>query len=381
MQGVQTPIIPVIAELIRQMPGTLSLGQGVVNYPPPPQAAEALAEFWADTENHKYKSVEGIPPLIELIAAKLQRENGIRIGSESRIVVTAGGNMAFNAAILAIADPGDEIVLLTPYYFNHEMAIRMANCRPVLVATDAEYQPDVARIAAAITERTRAVVTVSPNNPSGAVYSAQTLRAINDLCGARGIYHVNDEAYEYFTYNSAKHFSPGSIAGAGAHTISLFSLSKAYGFASWRVGYMVVPVHLLDAVKKIQDTIEICPAVISQFAAIGALRAGQDYCERHMNEISLSRGNVLQRLMQSPQLITVPPVDGAFYFLITVNTVLEPLKLAEMLIREHKVAVIPGTAFGIDDRCTLRISYGALSRANAAQAIDRLVRGIEDLAG
>jgi aspartate/methionine/tyrosine aminotransferase len=380
MRNVQAPIIPVMAELIRSNPGTLPMGQGVVGYGPPQQVERSLADFWADSENHKYKSVDGLPGLLELIAAKLQSENGVRVGAESRVLVTAGGNMAFNAAVLAIADPGDEIVLLTPYYFNHEMAVRMASCVPVLVATDAEYQPDVASIEAAITERTRAVVTISPNNPSGAVYSETALRAINALCAKRGIYHISDEAYEYFTYNGAKHFSAGSIEKAAAHTISLYSLSKAYGFASWRVGYMVVPTHLLEAVRKIQDTIEICAPVISQYAAMGALKAGQGYCEQHMNEISSARAIVLQRLMQAPHLITVPPVDGAFYFLITVAAQMESLELATRLIREFKVAVIPGVAFGIEDRCALRISYGALSVKNAAEGIARVVRGIEELA-
>src|SRR5207253_108726 len=112
------------------------------------------------------------------------------------VVVTAGGNMAFFNALLAIADAGDEIVLPTPYYFNHEMAIVMLGCRPVLVPTTDDYQLDVDAIAAAITGRTRAIVTISPNNPSGAVYSRDALIAVNRLCRDRGIFHISDEAYE-----------------------------------------------------------------------------------------------------------------------------------------------------------------------------------------
>src|SRR5262249_9123741 len=150
---------------------------------------------------------------------------------QSRLVITAGGNMAFMNALLAIADPGDEIILQAPYYFNHEMAVTMANCRPVLVATDANYQLQPDAIAAALTSRTRAVVTISPNNPTGAVYPEAALRAVNELCRRHGVFHIHDEAYEYFVYGGARHFSPGSIPGAGAHTISLYSMSKAYGFA------------------------------------------------------------------------------------------------------------------------------------------------------
>ena len=229
----QTPIIPVVGELIRSNPGTISLGQGVAYYGPPPQAIEAIQTFLANSENHKYKLVQGIPELLEVIEYKLQAENHISLDG-SRIVVTAGANMGFVNAVLAIADPGDEIILQLPYYFNHEMAVAIADCKAVCIPTDDNYQlqPDV--IAAAITERTRAVVTISPNNPTGAVYSEPALRQVNEICRRNNIYHISDEAYEYFTYDGAEHFSPGSIAGAGEHTISLFSLSKAYGSTARR---------------------------------------------------------------------------------------------------------------------------------------------------
>ena len=243
LAAVQTPIIPVIGDLVRQHPGTISLGQGVVGYAPPPEAFAQLDRFAADPANHKYQSVAGIPALLAAIEQKLATENALRVGLAhgNRTLVTAGGNLAFMNAVLAIADPGDEFILPTPYYFNHEMAITMANCHPVLVPTDAAYQLDVAALRAAITPRTRAIVTVSPNNPTGAVYPAATLRAVNQLCAECGVFHISDEAYESFTYDGAEHFSSASIPGAAAHTISLYSLSKAYGFASWRIGWMVFP--------------------------------------------------------------------------------------------------------------------------------------------
>ena len=140
IQSVQSPIIPVVGELIRQHPGTISLGQGVVWYPPPPEAFEQISTMLADPSLHKYQAVYGIPQLVELIEEKLRTENGIEVKNGSRIVVTAGGNMAFINALLAVADAGAEVILQTPYYFNHEMAITMANCRAVLVPTDENYQ-------------------------------------------------------------------------------------------------------------------------------------------------------------------------------------------------------------------------------------------------
>jgi len=282
--------------LIRSCPGTISLGQGVVYYPPPPEAIEQLIQFFAEPSNNLYKSVEGIVPLLSAIAQKLQAFNQIEINENSCVVVTAGSNMAFMNAILAITSPGDEIILLTPYYFNHEMAVTIAGCTPVLVPTDENYQLRPGAIASAITEKTRAVVTVSPNNPTGVVYPEAALREVNQICRQHNIYHISDEAYEYFTYNGVEHISPGAFAQSSSHTISLYSLSKAYGFASWRIGYMVIPEHLLVPVKKIQDTILICPPVVSQYAALGALQAGYNYCQKHINAIALVRQLVLDSL-------------------------------------------------------------------------------------
>jgi len=380
MVAVQTPIIPVVAEWIRSCPGTISLGQGVVSYGPPPGALAKIAEFLKEPENNKYKPVVGLPQLHEAIAEKLATENQIVLGNENALVVTAGGNMAFMNALLAIADPGDEVVLQTPYYFNHEMAVTMASCRPVLVPTDSEYQLQPDAIAAAITPRTRAVVTISPNNPTGAVYSEAALREVNRICSERGIFHVHDEAYENFVYGAAKHFSPASLTGSAGYTISLFSLSKAYGFASWRIGYMVLPQKLLVAVKKIQDTIVICAPVISQFAALGALQTGSQYCREKLREIAEVRELVFQELKHISDLCRVPRTDGAFYFLLRLHKALDPMKLTERLIREHGVAVIPGTAFGTTDGCYLRVAYGALQKGTAAEGIGRLVRGLKALA-
>src|SRR5262245_64225268 len=311
MDAIQAPIIAVIGDVIRQHPGTISLGQGVVHYGPPQAALDAARAALPQPETHGYQDGAGIPQLVAAIEAKLRRENGIRLRATepagasagqvrlratepagasagqvrlratqpagasagqvrlratepagasagqvrlratepasasagpvdgSRVMVTAGGNMAFVHAILAITQPGDEVILPVPFYFNHEMAIQMADCAAVRVPTDDRYQLNLDAIRRAITPRTRAIVTVSPNNPTGAVFPEAALREVNDLCAHHGLFHISDEVYEYFTYGSAAHASPGAFDGAHAHTISMFSLSKAYGFAGWRIGYMV----------------------------------------------------------------------------------------------------------------------------------------------
>ena len=381
MDAVQAPIVSVIGGLIREVPGTISLGQGVVHYGPPQAAIDAVRGALTDASTHEYQDGAGLPALIERLAMKLRAENGIDLSRGVRVMVTAGANMAFVHAVLAITAPGDEIILNVPFYFNHEMAIQMADCTAVCVATDDHYQPRLDALRAAITDRTRAIVTVSPNNPSGAVFSEAALREVNALCRERGIYHIADEVYEYFTYGSARHASSGSFPGAEGHTIAMYSLSKAYGFAGWRIGYMTYPEHLASAMAKCQDTILVCPPVVSQIAALAALEVGRAYSEPHVREFAAIRDIAFSELSTLAPLATVPAADGAFYCLLKVNTALDPMTIAERLIREHKVAVIPGPAFGMTDGCYFRVAYGALQKATVAEGIGRLVAGLRAILG
>src|SRR5258706_4351675 len=376
MDAVQAPIVPIIGALIRQVPGTISLGQGVVHYGLMQPAMDAVGGAQPLFATHEYEEGAGLPALVERLAEKLRVESGMDQARGVRIMVTAGANMAFMHAVLAITSPGDEIILNVPFYFNHEMAIQMADCVPVRVATDARYQPRLDALRTAITDRTRAIVTVTPNNPSGAVFSEEALRDINALCRDRGIYHIADEVYEYFTYGSARHVSSGAFPAAEGHTIAMYSLSKAYGFAGWRIGYMTYPEHLADAMAKCQDTILVCPTVASQIAAIAALDVGRAYCEPHVRELASIRDIVFSELSALAPLASVPAADGAFYCLLKVDTDQDPMAIAERLIREHQVAVIPGPAFGMSGGCYFRVAYGALQKATVAEGIGRLVAGL-----
>src|SRR5262245_21604153 len=360
MDAIQAPIIAVIGDVIRQHPGTISLGQGVVHYGPPQAALDAAREALPQPETHGYQDGAGIPELVAAIEAKLRRDNDIDCRNGLRVMVTAGGNMAFVHAILAITQPGDEVILPVPFYFNHEMAIQMADCTAVRVPTDDRYQLNLDAIRRAITPRTRAIVTVSPNNPTGAVFPKAALREVNDLCARHGLFHISDEVYEYFTYGSAAHASPAAFDGAEAHTISLFSLSKAYGFAGWRIGYMVYPERLSSAIAKVQDTVLVCPPVISQIAATAAMEVGPAYCRDHLRALAEVRDIVIRELRALEPLCTVPTADGAFYCFLRVNADADPMAIAERLIREHRVAIIPGTAFGMTRGCYFRVAFGAL---------------------
>jgi aspartate/methionine/tyrosine aminotransferase len=222
---------------------------------------------------------------------------------------------------------------------------------------------------------------VSPNNPTGAVYPETDLRALNRLCADRGVYHVHDEAYEYFTYGGARHVSPGAFPGAGAHTISLYSLSKACGMAGWRLGYLVAPAALAGAINKIQDTIAICPPIVSQHVALAALGVGATWARAHLDRLDALRRRALATLGDPAVPCDVPAAEGAFYYFLRVYTAMDAMRLAERLIREHRVAVMPGSAFGATTGCAVRLSYGALDDATAAEGIGRLAEGLTRLAG
>ena len=387
MEGVDTPIIPTIAAFVRNNPGTISLGQGVVNYGPPAQAIAALPSLMGDGSLHKYLGVSGHPGFIEAIHNKLAQENQIQLGTDAMVMVTAGSNMAFLNSVLAVADPGDEFILPMPFYFNQEMAIRMCGCIPVPVPTHADWSLDVAAMAAAITPRTRAILTVSPNNPTGAVYSEASLRAVNALCAQHGIYHFSDEAYEYFTYEGAKHFSPASIPGAMKHTLSFYSMSKNYGMASWRVGYVIFPANLFDAMNKVQDTNLICAPMPSQLLALEALKLGRNWVEPKVKALSEVRQTVYKTLEDLGDLVQFPQTQGAFYVLMKLPGLAQGIQAIEfnrVMTEKFKVASIPGFAFGLTNTQEAnyqRLSYGALEAASVAEGVQRYVAAVKDWYG
>jgi len=378
MRNVSEPIIPIISELSKKNNDVISLAQGVVGYPPPKALEDDINNFFNETSNHKYSLVQGTNDLLKAINSKLSSKNKIRADNYS-IFVTAGSNMAFHSVILSICDPDDEVILLAPYYFNHEMAIRMANCKPVAVPTNEIFHIDINAIEKAISKKTRAIVTISPNNPTGGVYCDVSLTKVNQLCKENNIFHISDEAYEDFVYEDKKCFSPGCIENAQTHTISLFSLSKSYGFAGWRIGYAVIPKILEKDMKKIQDTILICPPTISQFAATYILKNGQSYVESKKQALLENRKIFLENISNIKALKKNPIAEGAFYIFIELDSNLNDNKLALSLIEEYKVATIPGSAFGTTNGCYLRLSYGAVSKEKAHEGMERLSSGLNKI--
>lgn len=381
MAAVDLPIIPTIAGLVHANPGTISLGQGVVNYGPPVDVAAALQALREQPALQKYQAVGGLPELVGTLRQKLRAENRVAGQDDTDLMVSAGSNMAFLQAVLAVSDPGDEFILPLPYYFNQEMALRMAGCVPVLVPTDENYQLDLAALEAAITPSTRAIVTVSPNNPTGAVYPEGALAAVNALCKDRGLYHFSDEAYEYFCFGAARHFSAASLPDAAGHTLSFYSFSKGFGMASWRVGYVLYPAHLAEAMNKVQDTNLICAPIVSQLVALAATRAGRPAIAAYIDSLAQVRRQVHQRLQTPGSLISFVPTEGAFYVLIRLPPVADPLAFNRAMIEGFKVATVPGFAFGLDPNKAnhQRLSFGSLDQSVVTEGVDRFVTAVKAL--
>jgi aspartate/methionine/tyrosine aminotransferase len=406
------PVIPELGALVRRTPGTLSLAQGMVGWGPPPQVAEALAAALAAALPHgpldpaggacgpldMYGPVVGDPELLEALAAALSADGLDLAGSD--LWVTAGSNMAFNAIaqVLCEGPPAEpsEVILPLPYYFNHVMAIQLAGGLPVPV--DAGLVPDPERLAAAITPRTRAIVTVSPNNPSGVVIPGPVLAAINRLCASRGLLHISDEAYGQFVYGGEPHVSPASLPGAAAHTVTLQSLSKAYGMAGWRVGFMAAPAAFSAALAKVQDTVLICPPRLIQRAARAALAVGPAWCRPRIAALAERRAQLLAAVADAraqglPVRLLAEP-DGAFYGLLALDPLaLDPAatrtltadrltgeQLMRRLVLEHRVAAVCGESFGYPAAApVLRLSYGLLAAVELEEALGRLLGGIRAL--
>ena len=389
LNAVLEPVIPRLGALMRRRPDALSLAQGMVGWAPPPGVLDAVRQALElpGFSLHRYGSTWGEPALLEQVAHKLSSDNGLDLEGAA-LVVTSGSNLAFAALAQVICDPGSEVILPLPYYFNHAMAVQLAG--GVVVAVDGGPIPDPALLAAAITPRTRAIVTISPSNPSGVVLPRAVLTAINQLCASHGLLHISDEAYELFVHGSEPHFSPGSLPGAAAHTVSLYSLSKAYGLAGWRMGYAAFPQALQPALAKVIDTFEICPTLLSQWAAAAALATDPSWAMERMAGLRPRRTQLLEAVRQWqargwPVRLWAEP-DGAFYGLLVVEGVrdgggqlLNSDGLMERLVLEHGVATVSGSAFGLElpGAAVLRLSYGMLGDDDLAEALQRLGQGLE----
>ena len=355
----------------------VDLGQGVPFYGPPKEAMLAATEALQEESGFKYSPDSGFPALRETIARKLASENRVEADPSSNIMVTAGANQAFVNAILSITRSGDHVLVLSPYYFNHVMALQLAGCKPVIIDTDRNYQPIVERIGKRISKRARAIVLVSPSNPTGAVYSKDTINEIGALCAKNGIYLITDETYEHFIYDDAKFVSALSLDKEIGHTISLFSFSKSYGMSGYRIGYAIFPAGIYREMLKVQDTLTICAPSPLQVAAEAAMRLGAAYPKQFIPRIERVRKIFIQRLT-GLDFVEMPVTKGSYYFLLRLRTKKSDWNLAKRLIEKYGVITIPGGVFGTRYPA-LRVAYANVDESMAEKGISRLEKGLQEM--
>ncbi|MER3536887.1 MAG: aspartate aminotransferase [Thermus sp.] len=354
-------------ELKRQGVDLVPLTAGEPDFDTPEHVKEAARRALAQGKT-KYAPPAGIPELREALAEKFRRENGLAVAPEETIV-TVGGKQALFNLFQALLDPGDEVIVLAPYWVSYPEMVRLAGGVPVEVATRPEdgFVPDPEAVRRAITPRTKALVVNSPNNPTGAVYPQEVLEALARLAVEHDFYLVSDEIYEHLIYEGA-HFSPGTLAPE--HTITVNGAAKAFAMTGWRIGYACGPRGVIKAMADISSQSTTSPDTIAQWAALEALtnlEASQAFIQMARKAYQKRRDLLLEGL-SALGLKAVRP-SGAFYVLLNTDAFAEDeIQAAERLL-EARVAVVPGTDFAAYRH--VRLSY-ATSEENLKKALGRM---------
>ncbi|MFN6482938.1 MULTISPECIES: pyridoxal phosphate-dependent aminotransferase [unclassified Nostoc] len=324
----------------------------------------------------KYGAAAGEPKLREAIAHKLKIDNGLDYKSEN-VIVTNGGKHSLYNLIVALIDPGDEVIIPAPYWLSYPEMVTLVGGVSVIVPTDATtgYKITPEQLRKAITPKTKLFILNSPSNPTGMVYTPDEIKALAQVVVDADIFVVSDEIYEKILYDGAEHISIGSL-GKEIFDRTLISngFAKAYSMTGWRLGYLAGPVEIIKAASTIQghSTSNVC--TFAQYGAIAALQSPQDCVEEMRQAFAKRRQVMLDRLNAIPGLSTAKP-DGAFYLFPDISkTGLKSLEFCDALLEEHQVAVIPGIAFGADDN--IRLSY-ATDMATIEKGMDRLEKFVK----
>ncbi len=329
-----------------------------------------------DEGKTKYGAAAGEPKLREAIAHKLKIDNGLDYKSEN-VIVSNGGKHSLYNLIVALIDPGDQVIIPAPYWLSYPEMVTLVGGVSVIVPTDATtgYKITPEQLRKAITPKTKLFILNSPSNPTGMVYTPDEIKALAKVIVDADILVVSDEIYEKILYDGAEHISIGSL-GKEIFDRTLISngFAKAYSMTGWRLGYLAGPVEIIKAASTIQghSTSNVC--TFAQYGAIAALESSQDCVEEMRQAFAKRRQVMLDRLNAIPGLSTASP-DGAFYLFPDISkTGLKSLEFSDALLEEHQVAVIPGIAFGADDN--IRLSY-ATDMATIEKGMDRLEKFVK----
>ena len=365
--------------MVAQGIDVVSFGAGEPDFDTPQHVKDAAIRAIQEGFT-KYTATPGIPELRRAIAAKHERENGLRY-DESEIIATVGAKHALYNAFQALVDEGDEVIVPAPYWVSYPDMVKLAGGRPVIVETRAEdgFVPSAEAIRAALTDRTVAVVLNSPSNPTGAVWGRQALEAIAHVLTGHGCTIVSDDIYEHLIYTGEPFANVLNVAPhLRERTIVVNGLSKSFAMTGWRLGWAAGPRSIIAAMQKIQDQSTSNPTSIVQKAAIAALTGGNDCVEQMRGKFDERRRYIENRFAAMPG-IACPPIRGAFYAFPDVRALLgrayegevvgSDSRLAELLLEDYRVAVVPGTPFGAPG--FLRLSF-ATSMEQLEKGLDRI---------
>jgi len=322
-----------------------------------PEHIKAAAMASLDGGFTKYTPSSGIPELRQAISEKFKHDNGIDY-KPNQIIVSNGAKHSCYNAVLAVCEPGDEVIIPAPYWLSYPEMVRLAGGEPVIVHTKEEndWKMTAEEFESAMTPRTKMVIINSPGNPSGSVYSKEELEALVEIAAGEDIFILSDEIYEKLTYDGAQHVSVASLSKTAYDlTITINGFSKAYAMTGWRLGYLGAPESIAKAIDAIQSHSTSNPCSFAQQGGLAALKGDQSAVEEMRQEFDLRRKYMVERLSAFPKVSVVEP-KGAFYVLANIGAFgLTSSEFAERLLAKHHVAVVPGVAFG-DDR-TIRLSY------------------------
>jgi aminotransferase len=324
--------------------GAINLAQGFPNFPAPAVLKEAAVRAIQDDVN-QYAITWGAKRLRDALARKYAEWYGMRVNPDADIVVTCGGTEAMASALLAIVDPGDEVIVFEPFYENYGPDAILCGAQPVYVPMPPDQELDLDRLAAAFSKRTRAIIVCTPNNPTGRVLSRRELEAIADLCRRHNAYAVTDEIYEHIYYEG-KHVPLATFDGMRDRTITISGASKTFSVTGWRIGTIVAPAPAADAIRKVHDFLTVgAPAPLQEGVAAGLESLGSDYYATLANEYRARRDIMYAALVRAGFRCTSP--QGAYYILADFSALsdLPDDEFAVWLAREVGVAPVPGSSF------------------------------------
>ena len=361
----------VAARWRQQGADVITLGQGLPGFAPPSVAVEALRAAVDDGSSHIYSADAGIPELRRALAESL-RPLGATVDPNTEVIITAGGNQALQLALTTLIDPGDEVVLVAPFFLNHEMAIQSVGGVVVEAPVPASrlFVPAWDDLSPHLSARTRAVMLASPSNPTGAITPRQDLERIVAECAKHDVIVFVDETYLRFAYDNEP-VTALSFARWRDNVVIIGSFSKQFAITGWRCGYLAASTEVIAQALKIQDVMVICAPVPVQRAVTAILDSEPDYAQRWLPELRARRDTLVDALAAIPGVAPVRP-SGAFFVMARFEGMRDSRRTAMDLIEQQQVVTIPGAFFGAAAEGYLRISYGAASRDRLREAARRI---------